>query len=94
MNLAKKAGAKIAAITAHPESEFAKLCDLTVRLKGQVNPGTEGEIPSVQPMAALFEQTIFVFEDIVIQLLMEKLKITPEKMSRRHTNLDGYMSLD
>jgi 6-phospho-3-hexuloisomerase len=94
MKLAKKAGAKIAAITAHPESEYGQLCDLTVRLRGQIHPGGEGEIPSIQPMASLFEQTLLVFEDIVIQLLMEKLKITPEQMERRHTNLDGYMDLD
>ena len=94
MKLAKKAGAKIAAITAHPESEHGQLCDLTVRLRGQIHPGGEGEIPSIQPMASLFEQTLFVFEDIIVQLLMEKLKIMPQQMERRHTNLDGYMDLD
>ena len=95
MKLAKKAGAKIAAITAHPESKFGQLCDLTVRLRGQIlHTGAEGEIPSIQPMATLFEQTIFIFEDIIVQLLMEKLKITPQQMEKRHTNLDGYMDSD
>lgn len=94
MKLAKKAGAKIAAITAHPESKFGQTCDFTVRLRGQVHSGAEGEIPSIQPMASLFEQTIFILEDIIIQLLMEKLKITTQQMERQHTNLDGYMDLD
>jgi len=94
MELAKKAGAKIAAITAHPESRHGELCDLTVRLRGQVHPGKEGEIESIQPMAALFEQTIFVLEDIIIQMLMERLGITAEQMARRHTNLDGYMEFN
>ena len=58
-------------------------------------PGApDGEIPSIQPMAALFEQTVFVFEDILVQMLMEKCRITPQMMERRHTNLDGYMNLD
>ena len=91
MEFAKKLGAKVVAITAHPESRAGELCDFTVRLRGQVHPGREGEILSIQPMAALFEQTIFVFEDIIIQLLMEKLNITAEQMAKRHTNLDGYM---
>ena len=91
MEMAKKAGAMICAITAHPESKWGKLCDLTVRLRGQVSPGTKGEIPSIQPMAALFEQTIFVYEDILIQLLMDRLNMTAEQMALRHTNLDGYM---
>jgi D-arabinose 5-phosphate isomerase GutQ len=59
-----------------------------------VHGGRDYEIPSIQPMAALFEQTIFVFEDIIIQLLMKKLNITAEQMAKRHTNLDGYMDFN
>jgi len=94
MELAKKAGTTVCAITAHPESKWGKLCDFTVRLRAQVNPGAVGEIPSIQPMAALFEQSVFILEDIVIQLLMEKTGITAEQMARRHTNLDGYMEFN
>lgn len=94
VQFAKKLSAKVAAITAHPESKAGKLCDLIVRLRGQVHPGREGEIPSIQPMASLFEQTIFVLEDIIIQLLMERLNITAKQMAKRHTNLDGYMEFN
>lgn len=95
MQLAKKAGATVCALTPHPEDHFGRLADFCVRLRGQMAPGApEGEIPSIQPMAALFEQTIFVFEDIMIQMLMERCQITAEEMARRHTNLDGYMDLD
>lgn len=94
MDFARQLGAKVCAITAHPESKWGRLCDFTVRLRGQVHPGREGEIPSIQPMAALFEQTVFVLEDIVIQLLMDKLGITAEQMATRHTNLDGYMQFN
>ena len=94
MQFAKKLGAKVVAITANPYSKAAKLCDFTVSLRGQVHGGRDYEIPSIQPMAALFEQTIFVFEDIIIQLLMKKLNITAEKMAKRHTNVDGYMDFN
>ena len=94
MQFAKKTGAKVVAITANPCSKASKVCDFTVNLQGQVHGGRDYEIPSVQPMAALFEQTIFVFEDIVIQLLMKKLNITAEQMAKRHTNLDGYMDFN
>jgi len=80
MQFARKLGAKVVAVTANPKSKAAKLCDFTVNLKGQVHGGRDYEIPSIQPMAALFEQAIFVFEDIVIQLLI--------------TNLDGYMEFN
>lgn len=94
MNFAHNLGARVVAITANPNSKAAGLCDFTVNLKGQVHGGREYEIPSIQPMAALFEQTLFVFEDIVIQLLMKKLSITAEEMAKKHTNLDGYMDFN
>ena len=94
MKFARNLGAKVVAITANPNSKAAGLCDFTINLKGQVHGGRDYEIPSIQPMAALFEQAIFVFEDIVIQLLMEKLKITAGEMAKRHTNLDGYMDFN
>lgn len=94
MQFAKKLGARVVAITANPNSKAAKLCDFIVSLRGQVHGGRDYEIPSIQPMAALFEQTIFVFEDIIIQLLMKKLNITAEQMAKKHTNLDGYMDFN
>jgi 6-phospho-3-hexuloisomerase len=94
MQFAKKLGAMVVAITANSHSKAAALCDFTVSLRGQVHGGRDYEIPSIQPMAALFEQTIFVFEDIIIQLLMKKLNITAEQMAKRHTNLDGYMDFN
>ena len=94
MQFATKLGAKVVAITTNPKSKAAALCDFTVNLKGQVHGGRDYEIPSVQPMAALFEQTIFVFEDIIIQLLMKKLNITAEQMAKKHTNVDGYMDFN
>lgn len=89
--LAKKAGSKVALITGHPESDIGKISDVTVRLPAQVLKGKEGEIPSIQPMASLFEQTLLILGDIVALLLMDKLGVTEEDMEKMHTNLDTYM---
>ncbi len=94
MKFARRLGAKVVAITANPCSKSGQLCDFTVSLRGQVHGGRDYEIPSVQPMASLFEQTIFIYEDIVVQLLMKRLHITTEQMAKRHTNLDGYMDFN
>jgi 6-phospho-3-hexuloisomerase len=94
MQFARRLGATVAAITANPHSKAAQLCHFTVNLKGQVHGGRDYEIPSIQPMASLFEQAIFIYEDIVVQLLMKKLNITAEQMAKRHTNLDGYMDFN
>jgi len=49
MQFAKKLGAKVVAITAHPESKAGQLCDLTIRLCSQAYSGlgTEADRNSV-----------------------------------------------
>jgi 6-phospho-3-hexuloisomerase len=90
IRLAKKAGARVCVITAHPENEQGRLADVTVLVPGQIF-GTRPEIRSIQPMASLLEQALFLFEDIVVMLLMEKRSVSPQEMQKRHTNLEGVM---
>lgn len=85
---AKEAGARVALLTAHPENEHGRLADLCVRVPGQIFGGPE-ETPSIQPMASLLEQSLFLFTDIMVMLLMERLGVTTEAMKKRHTNLEG-----
>ncbi len=91
IKLAKKAGARVCVITAHPEFENARLADLVVTVPGQIF-GTGSEVKSVQPMASLLEQSLFLFEDIVVMLLIEKRGISMKEMQERHTNLEGVMA--
>ncbi|MDR3210836.1 MAG: sugar isomerase [Planctomycetota bacterium] len=85
---AKEAGATIALLTAHPENECGKLADLYVRIPGQIFGGPL-ETPSVQPMASLLEQALFLFVDIVAMLLIERKQVSMAEMQFRHTNLEG-----
>lgn len=85
---AKAAGARIALLTAHPENEHGKLADLCVRVPGQIF-GSEAEVASIQPMASLLEQALFLFTDILVMMLMKKKGVTVEAMQRSHTNLEG-----
>ncbi len=43
-------------------------------------------------MASLLEQALFLFEDIVVMLLIEKRGVSMAEMQRRHTNLEGVMA--
>ncbi len=88
VRLAKAAGARIALLTAHPENEHGKLADLCVRIPGQIFGGPQ-EVKSIQPMASLLEQALFLFTDIVVMLLMEKRGVSVEAMQKSHTNLEG-----
>jgi len=44
-----------------------------------------------QPMASLLEQALFLFEDIVVMLLIEQRGVSMAEMQRRHTNREGVM---
>ena len=90
IKIARQAGARVCIITAHPEFEQGRLADLTVLVPGQIF-GTPPEIPSIQPMASLLEQSLFLFEDIIVMLLIEKRKVSMAEMQERHTNLEGVM---
>lgn len=88
VRLAKGAGARIALLTAHPENEHGQLADLCVRIPGQIFGGSQ-EVKSIQPMASLLEQALFLFTDIVVMLLMERRGVSVESMQKSHTNLEG-----
>ena len=81
MRLSKEAGARIALLTAHPENEHGKLADLCVHVPGQIFGGSN-EVKSIQPMASLLEQALFLFTDIVVMLLMAR-KGFPFKQCRK-----------
>jgi 6-phospho-3-hexuloisomerase len=40
-------------------------------------------------MASLLEQALFLFEDVMVMLLIEKRKVPMKEMQARHTNLEG-----
>lgn len=88
VTLAKAAGARVALLTAHPENEHGRLADLCVRVPGQILGGSD-EILSVQPMASLLEQALFLFTDVVVMLLIERKGVSVQAMQANHTNLEG-----
>ena len=91
IKLAKAAGALTCTVTAHPENEQGKLVDFFVRLPGQIFGGPL-EVKSIQPMASLFEQSLFLFEDIVAMLIMKRKGLNSKQMEHLHTNLEGVMA--
>jgi 6-phospho-3-hexuloisomerase len=85
---AKEAGATVGLLTAHPENEHGTLADFTVRIPGQIFGG-DAEVPSIQPMASLLEQSMFLFTDIITMMLIERNHVNIKEMHKRHTNLEG-----
>jgi 6-phospho-3-hexuloisomerase len=85
----KKAGARVAVITAVPGSLIAQEADVVVSLPAPT-PKTDlaTGASSVQPMGSLFEQALLVFADALVMTLAERLNQTADQMWQRHANLE------
>lgn len=86
--LAKKRGARIALITARPDSRIGRLADVIVQFSVPTKGETTGALESIQPMTTVAEQSLLILLDIVVLLLMQATHQTSEDLWRRHRNLE------
>jgi 6-phospho-3-hexuloisomerase len=89
-HIAKHAGIRVVAITSARESPLMELADITVRLPAPTPKVHEakGPPPSVQPLGSLYEQTLLIYLDALIILLMKEMNVAVETLLRRHTTLE------
>lgn len=87
--VARGAGAKVICITARPDGPDPAKADLIVTLPAQTMAADRGdEASSVLPMGSLFEVLMFLFFEILVLELRDRLDLDPETMRARHTNLE------
>jgi len=87
---AKDIGASLALITISPQSSIGRLADVVIQIHAPSPKaaGTGSITESIQPMGALFEQSLFLLLDVVILLLMESKKDSSANMFKKHANLE------
>lgn len=85
--IAHLAGARIALVTGNRESRMAKLANLVVLLPAPSKNNYQ-TTKSVQPMTTLNEQSLLVFYDALVLLMMKSLKISEKEMKSRHSILE------
>lgn len=87
-SVAKEAGARLATLTAHPDAPIAEMADIVVNIPAP----TKGEVAtprgSRQPPGSLFEQAAFLLMDAMVLMLMDRRRITPRMLARRHANIE------
>lgn len=83
---AKLLNAEIALITASPNASIVKESDYSFCFQAE-SKQTEEKL-SIQPMGTLFEQSLELFLDIVVLMLMERMKINNNDMYNLHNNLE------
>ncbi len=96
-NIAKKIGAKLAAVTSYPKSALAKISDIVVILPGRkktesttdfMHRELKGEYAPAAPLGTLFEITALIFLDAVISSLMAALGKKEEDLRVRHATIE------
>ncbi|MFN4133951.1 MAG: 6-phospho-3-hexuloisomerase, partial [Candidatus Hadarchaeales archaeon] len=95
--IAKKIGAKIAALTSYPRSRLGRLSDIVVTIPGRtkiaktkvfMSRELSGEYAPLTPLGTLFEIGSMVFLDSVVAALMKKLGRNEEEMRARHATIE------
>jgi 6-phospho-3-hexuloisomerase len=88
LDIARKAGARTALITAQPGGELAAHADVVTVIPAQTMADDQGAGVSVLPMGSLFETAQMIFFELVVLKLRPRLKETAQTMRVRHTNLE------
>ncbi|WP_042165405.1 6-phospho-3-hexuloisomerase [Paenibacillus gorillae] len=85
---AKSLGGTVALITISPESTIGKMADIIIKLPGSPKDQSGDGYKTIQPMGALFEQTLLLYCDAVVLKLMESRHLDSATMYARHANLE------
>lgn len=87
--VARSAGARVACITATPEGAVPRGADLVIHLPAQTMASDQGAAAqSILPMGSLFEALMFLFFELLVLDLRDRLSVAPEAMRANHTNLE------
>ena len=95
--IAKEVGARIIAVTSHPDSDLGKLADHIVLVKGRTKIAAEtdyflrqitGAHEPLAPLGTIFEVSALIFFDSIIVELMRKLGKTEKDMLSRHATIE------
>ncbi len=87
-DIARKAGARTALVTAQPKGELAGHVDVVTVIPAQTMADDQGGKLSVLPMGSLFETAQMIAFELAILKLRPRFNETAETMRARHTNLE------
>ncbi|WP_309090991.1 6-phospho-3-hexuloisomerase [Domibacillus sp.] len=83
---AKSIGAQVTAVTIVPDSSIGRIADIVIEIPAQTKADINNK--SIQPMGSLFEQSLLLFYDSLILMIMERRGMDSGRMYGRHANLE------
>ena len=89
VGVAKRAGARVACVTAVPDGATAKAAHQVLVIPAQTMANDQGPAAvSVLPMGSLFEGAMFLVFEIMVLRLRDLKGEASEAMRARHTNME------
>ncbi|RDI41629.1 6-phospho-3-hexuloisomerase [Falsibacillus pallidus] len=85
---AKQYKARVAHIGANPNCSMKEFSDHFVRIPVSTKLQLPNEIPSVQPMTSLFEQSLLLLGDSISLMLIREQNIDMPSLWKYHANLE------
>lgn len=85
---AKKAGARIACVTAQEDGIVPLLADHVLVLPAQTMADDQASKSSVLPMGSLYEGAQFIVFELLVLALRDHIHVSFKSMRSRHTNLE------
>jgi len=86
--IARRERAAIVAVSYAEDPPIAREADVVVRIPTPNLRAAGAARRSAQPLGSLFEQALLVYFDGLVLRLMERLRVDPDDMAGRHTNLE------
>lgn len=82
---AKELGAKVVAVTAHPDSQLGRLANIVVPIKGKTKLM---EFSSYAPFTSQFDVTALSYLDGIVSQLMADLAVSEKAIEDRHATVE------
>lgn len=89
--IAKKAtsfNARVVHIGSNPSSSMKEYTNYFVKIPVQTKLNLPNEVPSIQPMTSLFEQSLLLLGDIVALMIIEEDGLDMQSLWKFHANLE------
>ena len=88
-DIARQAEARVICFTAEPEGLVPQAADAVVHLPAQTMAADQGDAAtSILPMGSLYEALMFLFFELLVLDLRDRIGIAPDTMRANHTNLE------
>ena len=86
--MAARAGARRLVLTAQADGAVPALGDRVVLLPAQTMASDTSAAPSILPMGSVYEGALFLWSELLVLDLAERLGVDAAEMRARHTNLE------